>query len=63
MEIRKEVTVYRVHKQCKSCKKGIMLCGTQALASNPPKFQHKCNNCEAVDYYLKMYPTTEYKEK
>lgn len=38
-------------KECTKCKQGIMVWDELVRISNPPKYQHECDNCKHIEYY------------
>lgn len=57
MEIKENVQTVKVSMKCDKCKIGYMERSNNfALASYPPKYQHKCSNCGHVEDYTVEYP-------
>lgn len=54
-ELVAESKIYQVFMQCDKCG-GLMKPTGEYLASNPPKYPHKCQNCDAVEIFPYMYP-------
>ena len=56
--IKREVKTYNVAAHC-DCG-GIMVYTGMMLASNPPQFPHKCEDCGKDEVLDKTYPRTDY---
>ena len=58
MEIKTEVKVFLVEKQCEVCKKGTMNSTPKGTRwkTDPLEINHKFNNCDNTEYYTKQYP-------
>lgn len=54
-ELVAESKIYQVFMQCDKCG-GLMKSTGEYLASNPPQYPHKCQNCGAVEIFLHTYP-------
>ena len=59
-ELSKEAHVYNVSYICDECGKGEMRPTGEMLASHPPQFPHKCNNCGAKNVFGRQYPQITY---
>ena len=56
-ELVAEAKTLIVHMKCEKCGKGIMeRFGNTELATYPPQYPHKCNNCGNVENYTTTYP-------
>jgi len=58
-----ELKVVGVDYVCDRCNKGHMLPNSNSmLMSDPPKFQHACNNpdCKNVQWFTERYPTVRH---
>ena len=47
---------------CDTCMMGVMKYGGVMKMCDPPKFEHKCINCEFVRDLDKKYPTVEFRD-
>lgn len=56
MQVVMEAKTYIVDMLCEKCKTGVMRPTGTVLASNPPKYPHKCNYCENEEVYNICYP-------
>lgn len=56
-----EILNYQVTMKCDDCGKGEMerIKNNTFLATDPPKYAHKCNVCGKVKTYTKEYPYIE----
>lgn len=59
-EIKRKVQPVTVSMECDKCRKGNMMSNGRTLMSHPPKYSHKCTNCENIENYNKIYPCIEY---
>ncbi|MGE1060813.1 hypothetical protein [Bacillus sp. GMa5/1] len=55
-----EVKPYGVKYICDSCEEGEMLPTGKAYWSDPPKFEHACNQCSAKLSLSEKYPVIRY---
>ena len=56
-ELVAESKALTVHMKCEKCGKGLMKrFGDTVLATYPPKYPHKCNNCGHIENYSVEYP-------
>lgn len=60
MEISKEVKVYLVEYKCPECENGQLLPTGNALMTYPPKYPHKCTECDYMQTFSHQYPTIRY---
>lgn len=52
-----------MHYICDECGEGEMLPTGEINLTNPPKVEHKCNNCGQIQVFVdKKYPEVSYKE-
>lgn len=57
MELVAEAKTLIVHMKCDKCNNGLMVQdGYTILASDPPQYPHKCNNCGYYKNYFIQYP-------
>lgn len=55
--------VKHFHDDCATKGGGEFLPTGMMLASNPPQYPHKCNNCGKEQTFYKRYPFIDYKPK
>lgn len=53
----------RVDYRCDKCDTGHMRPTGVMLLSNPPKFPHRCTECDALQTFTEKYPTIQYAEE
>ena len=63
MEKREKVKMIRVDMLCDVCGDGHMRPTMTSLTSNPPKYEHQCDNCLATAVYDRIYPYLEPHDK
>lgn len=54
-ELVAESKIFQVYMQCDNCG-GEMRPTGEYLASNPPQYPHKCQNCGTIKNFLHTYP-------
>ena len=56
-----EILHYQVTMKCDKCGQGDMevIESNTFLATDPPRYAHKCTSCENVETYTKRYPYIE----
>ena len=56
-----EILHYQVTMKCDKCNQGDMeiIESNTFLATDPPRYAHKCTNCENIETYTKRYPYIE----
>ena len=60
-EEKTEVKVFMIHRKCAVCKDGKMIYTGQAFQQFDTTYDHKCNKCGEMDYFVnKKYPHTAY---
>ena len=60
MEETKEVKSIKVSYKCPKCDIGYLLPTGVCYPSYPPKYQHKCNECDNVEMLNNKYPYITY---
>ncbi|MGO1061082.1 hypothetical protein ACTL32_18370 [Planococcus sp. FY231025] len=49
---------------CDSCKQGEMvITGKSDWIADPPKFEHTCDNCKEINFFIEKYPTIRFVKK
>lgn len=61
-EIKKCVNVFRIEKRCEKCGGKLDYTG-KILYCYPPKFPHKCVDCELIVNFDRTYPAIVYEDK
>lgn len=57
MEVKENYKTVKISMKCDKCKIGYMeRYGNTVLASDPPKYAHKCNYCGHIENYNVEYP-------
>lgn len=59
-EVKTQVKTYEVQYVCDVCKDGYMEPNGIMLTSNPPKYQHSCQNCNHSVSFRVQYPRMVY---
>lgn len=64
MKEKKEVKTFIVDFKCPKCKIGYMRKTGKCFSSNPPKYDHACNNpdCDYKEKFVETYPYIDYDE-
>jgi len=55
-ETKTECRTYKVTYSCDVCAKGTMEASGSVIDTNPPQYQHVCNDCGDIAYYYTRYP-------
>lgn len=65
MEEKTQVNTYEVKYKCNKCNEGYMIPSGFVYTTNPPKFQHICDNpnCGNIVTLDKAYPYIEYESQ
>jgi hypothetical protein len=59
MQIETPVTWVQVDQQCDSCNIGRMRPTGVTKMTAPPRYEHRCNHCDAMAAFTKRYPSVE----
>ena len=60
METRKELKTIEVDYKCPKCGKGKLRPTGKKLLSHPPKYPHKCTECDHKETFINTYPYIDY---
>ena len=60
MEIKKEVKTVEIDYKCPKCKVGRLRPTGVKQMTYPPKYPHKCTNCDYTETFRNTYPYIDY---
>lgn len=59
MQIESPVRWVELDEQCDKCQVGRMRPTGVAKLTSPPRYEHRCNHCNALASFDKRYPSVE----
>ena len=62
-EVKTKIQMFEVDMICDVCSDGHMRSDGTVMATNPPLYPHRCDNCGATAEFPYIYPRMMYKYK